>query len=204
MEIKSFIIYFIIFTLNLVNIPNGSIISKDNYKYIEKIVMDETDFSENGVKIQYNVKSDIDREVLRIKNIFKDNYEFDEVDKYHFYIKGKNNIEIKLWKENDNLFVEGIILNKNENITNIYLKNILKKLENNKTKSVKYFEYYKGELLYINSLKDINLNDKLLKIHNGYVGKEKLSNNREFSYGIIEYNTGIYIIIGTPTIFTTY
>lgn len=204
MEIKSFIIYFIIFTLNLVNIPNGSIISKDNYKYIEKIVMDETDFSENGVKIQYNVKSDIDREVLRIKNIFKDNYEFDEVDKYHFYIKGKNNIEIKLWKENDNLFVEGIILNKNENITNIYLKNILKKLENNKTKSVKYFEYYKGKLLYINSLKDINLNDKLLKIHNGYVGKEKLSNNREFSYGIIEYNTGIYIIIGTPTIFTTY
>ena len=90
------------------------------------------------------------------------------------------------------------------NITNIYLKNILKKLENNKTKSVKYFEYYKGKLLYINSLKDINLNDKLLKIHNGYVGKEKLSNNREFSYGIIEYNTGIYIIIGTPTIFTTY
>lgn len=204
MEIKSLIIYFIIFTLNLVNIPNGSIISKDNYKYIEKIVMDETDFSENGVKIQYNVKSDIDKEVLRIKNIFKDNYEFDEVDKYHFYIKGKNNIEIKLWKENDNLFVEGIILNKNENITNIYLKNILKKLENNKTKSVKYFEYYKGKLLYINSLKDINLNDKLLKIHNGYVGKEKLSNNREFSYGIIEYNTGIYIIIGTPTIFTTY
>ncbi|MBP1890627.1 hypothetical protein J2Z53_002236 [Clostridium moniliforme] len=204
MEIKSFIIYFIIFTLNLVNIPNGSIISKDNYKYIEKIVMDETDFSENGVKIQYNIKSDIDKEVLRIKNIFKDNYEFDEVDKYHFYIKGKNNIEIKLWKENDNLFVEGIILNKNENITNIYLKNILKKLENNKTKSVKYFEYYKGKLLYINSLKDINLNDKLLKIHNGYVGKEKLSNNREFSYGIIEYNTGIYIIIGTPTIFTTY
>lgn len=204
MEIKSLIIYFIIFTLNLVNIPNGSIISKDNYKYIEKIVMDETDFSENGVKIQYNIKSDIDKEVLRIKNIFKDNYEFDEVDKYHFYIKGKNNIEIKLWKENDNLFVEGIILNKNENITNIYLKNILKKLENNKTKSVKYFEYYKGKLLYINSLKDINLNDKLLKIHNGYVGKEKLSNNREFSYGIIEYNTGIYIIIGTPTIFTTY
>lgn len=204
MEIKSFIIYFIIFTLNLVNIPNGSIISKDNYKYIEKIVMDETDFSENGVKVQYNIKSDIDKEVLRIKNIFKDNYEFDEVDKYHFYIKGKNNIEIKLWKENDNLFVEGIILNKNENITNIYLKNILKKLENNKTKSVKYFEYYKGKLLYINSLKDINLNDKLLKIHNGYVGKEKLSNNREFSYGIIEYNTGIYIIIGTPTIFTTY
>lgn len=204
MEAKSLFIYFIIFTLNLVGVPNGSTISKENYNYIEEVVMDKTVFSENGVKIQYNIKSDIDDEVLRIKNIFKDEYTFELIDKYHFYIKGENTIEIKLWKENNYVFVEGIILNKNKKILNLDLKNILKKLKNNKTKSVKYFEYYKGRLNDVKSLKDIKLNDKFLKIHNGYVGKEKLPNNKEFSYGIVEYDTGIYVIIGTPTIFTTY
>ena len=67
MEIKSLFICFIVFLFNLLGISNAENININNYRHVESLVMNETVFSENGVKIQYNIESDIKDEVQRIK-----------------------------------------------------------------------------------------------------------------------------------------
>lgn len=205
MELKSLFIYFIVFSINLLGLSNSENIGIDNYQYIESIVKNETTFSENGVKIQYNIKSEIKDEIERIKAIYDKEYNIENATgKNHFYIKGDNDIEIKVWKEEDRVFVEGIIINcKKENST-AKLKKELQKLQNNKINSLRYFEYYKAKINSIDNIKDLELKNELIEVHNGYVGKSKLKDGKQISYGIMEYDTGAYIIIGTPIIFTTY
>lgn len=205
MEIKSLFIYFIVFLFNLLGLSNTENINMNDYRRVESVVMNETIFSENGVKIQYNIKSDIKDEVQRIKNIYaKEYYIEDSQDSNHFYIKGINDIEIRVWREDDRVFVEGIIINcKKENST-VDLKKELQKLQCNEMSSLKYFEYYKGKLNSLNDIKNLELEENLIQVHNGYVGKSTIKSGERISYAIMKYNTGIYIIIGTPIIFTTY
>lgn len=205
MEIKSLFIYFIVFLFNLFGLSNTENININDYKNVESVVMNETIFSENGVKIQYNIKSDIKDEVQRIKDIYaKEYYIEDSQDLNHFYIKGINDIEIKVWKEDDRVFVEGILINcKKENSTT-NLKKELQKLQCDEMISLKYFEYYKGKVNSLNDIKNLGLEENLIQVHNGYVGKSTLKSGERISYAIMEYNTGAYVIIGTPIIFTTY
>jgi hypothetical protein len=51
-----------------------------------------------------------------------------------------------------------------------------------------------------NYIRKINI----LKINNGYTGTGYLSNGEKINFALVKYNTGSYIIIGTPIIFTTY
>lgn len=205
MELKSLFIYFIVFSINFLGLSSSESINVNNYQYIENIVKSETTFSENGVKIQYNIKSDVNDEVERIKGIYNEGYNIkNATDKNHFYIKGNNDIEIKVWKEDDRVFVEGTIINWKKETSTVELKKELQKLQDDKINSLRYFEYYKGKINSINSIKDIKLNNELIEVHNGYVGKSKLKDGKQISYGIMEYDTGVYVIIGTPIIFTTY
>lgn len=205
MELKSIILYFLICTFNLTSLMGTGLVKNMGYKSIENEVMKETTFKENGVKIQYNIKSSLDKEIERIKGIYiKENKIEETEDNSHFYIVGDKNIEINLWCEDGIVFVEAISINNNKDISTISLKNNLKKLQNQKTNSVKYFEYYKGRLNSINSLKEIKEEEGFTKVHNGYVGNYSLENESKISYGIMEYDTGVYVIVGTPIIFTTY
>ena len=205
MELKSIILYFLICTFNLSSLMGTGLVKNMDYKSIENKVIKETTFKENGVKIQYNIKSSLDKEIERIKGIYiKENKIEETEDNSHFYIVGDKNIEINLWCEDGIVFVEAISINNNKDISTISLKNNLKKLQNQKTNSVKYFEYYKGRLNSINSLKEIKEEEGFTKVHNGYVGNYSLENESKISYGIMEYDTGVYVIVGTPIIFTTY
>lgn len=205
MEIKSLFIYFIVFLFNLLGLTNPENININDYRHVESVVMNETIFSENGVKIQYNIKSDIEDEIQRIKNIYVKEYHIeDNEDSNHFYIKGVNDIEIRVWREDDRVFVEGIIINcKKENST-VNLKKELQKLQCDEMNSLKYFEYYKGRLDSLNDIKKLESEENLIQVHNGYVGKSTLKSGERINYAIMKYNTGIYVIIGTPVIFTTY
>lgn len=205
MEIKSLFICFIVFLFNLLGISNAENININNYRHVESLVMNETVFSENGVKIQYNIESDIKDEVQRIKNIYAKEYYIQDIgDSNHFYIKGKNDIEIRVWREDNKVFVEGIIINcKKENST-ANLKKELEKLQCDNTNSLRYFEYYKGRINSLNDIEKLELEENLIQVHNGYVGKSTLKSGERISYAIMKYNTGLYVIIGTPIIFTTY
>ena len=205
MELKSIILYFLICTFNLSSLMGTGLVKNMDYKSIEKEVVKETTFKENGVKIQYNIKSSLDKEIERIKRIYiKENKIEETEDNNHFYIVGDKNIEINLWCEDGIIFVEAISINNDKDIDTISLKNNLKKLQNKKTNSVKYFEYYKGRLNSINGLKEIKEEEGFTKVHNGYVGNYELKSGSKISYGIMEYDTGVYVIVGTPIIFTTY
>ncbi|MGG7159284.1 hypothetical protein [Clostridium baratii] len=207
MELKSIILYFLICTFNLSSLLGTGLVKSVDYQSIENKVIKETTFKENGVKIQYNIKSSLDKEIERIKKIYiKENKIEETEDDSHFYIVGDKNIEVNLWCEDGIVFVEAISINNDKDIDTISLKNDLKKLQNKKTNSVKYFEYYKGRLNSINSLKEIKEEEEegFTKVHNGYVGNYELKSGSKISYGIMEYDTGVYVIVGTPIIFTTY
>lgn len=205
MELKSIILYFLICTFNLSSLMGTGLVKSVDYQNIENKVIKETTFKENGVKIQYNIKSSLDKEIERIKKIYiKENKIEETEDNSHFYIVGDKNIEVNLWCEDGIVFVEAISINNDKDIDTISLKNNLKKLQNQKTNSVKYFEYYKGRLNSINSLKEVKEEEGFIKVHNGYVGNYELKSGSKISYGIMEYDTGIYVIVGTPIIFTTY
>lgn len=205
MELKSIILYFLICTFNLSSLMGTGLVKSVDYQNIENKVIKETAFKENGVKIQYNIESSLDKEIERIKKVYiKENKIEETEDNSHFYIVGDKNIEVNLWCEDGIVFVEAISINNDKDIDTISLKNNLKKLQNQKTNSVKYFEYYKGRLNSINSLKEVKEEEGFIKVHNGYVGNYELKSGSKISYGIMEYDTGVYVIVGTPIIFTTY
>ena len=45
---------------------------------------------------------------------------------------------------------------------------------------------------------------EVLNIHNGSVGKAELYDGNKINMGFTKYDTGEYLIIGTPVIFVTY
>lgn len=206
MGIKNFFIYIIIFSINLSGVSSNNLENISFYQ-LENFIVNKTEFNENGVKLQYNIESNKDYELNRILNLMSDNYKIENINsKYHFYLKGNNTIKIKIWEEDNITFVESFIINKDKCMSTEYLKKELDKILSSKVRNKKYFKYYKGRIANTDNLDidNIELKKELLKIENGYVGKETLKNGEKLSYGIMKYDTGVYLVIGTPVIFTTY
>lgn len=206
MGIKNFFIYIIIFSINLSGVSINNLENISFYQ-LENFLINKTEFNENGVKLQYNIESNKDYELNRILGLMSDKYKIENINnKYHFYLKSNNTIEIKIWEEDNITFVESFIINKNKCMSTEDLKRELDNILSSKVRNKRYFKYYKGEISNTDNfyIDNIELKKELLKIENGYVGKETLKNGEKLSYGIMKYNTGVYLVIGTPVIFTTY
>lgn len=206
MGIKNFFIYIIIFSINLSGVSSNNLENISFYQ-LENFLINKTEFNENGVKLQYNIESNKDYELNRILGLMSDKYKIENINnKYHFYLKSNNTIEIKIWEEDNITFVESFIINKNKCMSTEELKRELDNILSSKVRNKRYFKYYKGEISNTDNfdIDNIELKKELLKIENGYVGKETLKNGEKLSYGIMKYNTGVYLVIGTPVIFTTY
>lgn len=200
MNLKNVFIYIVFLAFNLTSFP---VESREEYYKVEDKVMSETEFLQNGVKVQYSIKSSLEEEEERIKKAFSEEYSVENNSEDSFNLIGKYNIEIKLWEEDKEIFVEGTIINEKKVSTKNLMKE-LTKIQNNKVKSLRYFNYYKGKIKLVNRLKDLKVPENMVEIHNGYISKEKMKDGKEISYGIMEYDTGLQVIIGTPIIFTTY
>jgi hypothetical protein len=217
MNIKiSIAIFMLLSFFNLGAISNKVANTEDSFGILENNVATMSEFKENGVKFQYKTKNSIDNEVFRTKeylsNNIKGNYE--QVSKNQFEIINKDfQINTKLWVEENYTYVEIILVNRDVKYTTKDLKNILKKLENQKLECTQYFTYYEGkckdegidkdiigEVTNENNISNINM----LEINNGYTGTGNLSDGEKINFALIKYNTGSHIIIGTPIIFTTY
>lgn len=206
MGIKNFFIYIIIFSINLSGVSINNLENISFYQ-LENFLINKTEFNENGVKLQYNIESNKAYELNRILGLMSDKYKIENINnKYHFYLKSNNTIEIKIWEEDNITFVESFIINKNKCMSTEDLKRELDNILSSKVRNKRYFKYYKGEISNTDNfdIDNIELKKELLKIENGYVGKETLKNGEKLSYGIMKYNTGVYLVIGTPVIFTTY
>lgn len=188
---------------------------KNSFGVLEADVRNISEFQENGVKLQYKTTGDVEKEICRIKrqlncNI-KDNYR--EFNKNQIQVlRDDFHIDIKTWGENKYNYFEIKLINKNPKYTTADLKDMLKRIQDEKLEDIQYFLYYKGKQTkedgnyYIDKLLNgSNIQGpSLLEMSNGYGGTGNLSNGDRFNFALVNYDTGSNIIIGTPTIFELY
>lgn len=185
-----------------------------------------TNFSsieENGVKLQYDTKNNIIREVKKISNIYNIEFidsEIKQNEESYYYNKStedKNNIiTLSASNEGQDTHIEVEIIEKTKNVNIKELVKKLEKLVDDTFTKPQYFSYVKGKL---NSQKEINkINEELkerlinngaqkvnsIPINSGITGVASNNTDLNLNYSISEYSGGKYLIVGTPTIFTTY
>ena len=189
--------------------------AKNSFGVLETNMATISEFRENGAKLQYKTRDNIEKESDRIDECltYNMNGNYRKINKNQFEIVNNDfYTNIKMWCEDKYTYVEITLVNKNPKYTTVDLKSILQKVENQKVENRQYFFYYEGrekdleDNYYIDKLaNENNIQDPyLLKIENGYTGTGYLSNGDKINFAIIKYNTGSNIIIGTPIIFATY
>ena len=188
---------------------------ENSFGIIENDLRDISEFQENGVMLQYKTREDGKKEISNIKQQLNCNtsINYREINNNQFQIlKDDFHIDIKTWEENKYNYFEIKLINKNPKYKVLYLKNMLKNIEDEKSNDVQYFLYYKGKetkedinyyvdkVLNKNGVQKVNL----LEITNGYVGNGNLNNGERLNFASIKYDISSSIIIGTPTIFELY
>lgn len=166
-------------------------------------------FVENGVKLVYKTSLSEDD----IKNSIKDKIH----EKIGINISSfDNNIDfeweninysITVWsKEKTHISIQAINSNKK-----LSTKDVLDRVNNFKISSIsnKIYRYSKYKILnenieYDGVIKGNVENKENIEISNGYVSKILLEDKTKVSLAHMKYNTGNYLIIGTPMIFVTY
>ena len=91
------------------------------------------------------------------------------------------------------------------------MKKLSQKIRNDNFINERYFSFIKGKIntegkKTIDDLEeDLHLKIKeSLNINNGYISEAISENDQDINIGRIKYDTGSYLIIGTPVIFVTY
>ena len=184
----------------------------DSFYNLESNIREKSIFVENGVKCEYMLKNNEDTELKKIDKVllelgFEKECCNDSPNNSTFH-KNKQKIEINKLKEDDYVYINITIYNKDEKYKTKDLKKILYKINDKNLDFYECYSYYKGktdrniisELNNQKNLKDMNL----IKINNGYTGVANLNSNEKINFAEVNYDTGSYIIIATPIIFITY
>lgn len=216
MNIKVSIAIFILLSFfNLGAVSNVISNNENSFDILETNMRTVSEFEENGVMLQYKTRENIEKEIFRIKSQlnYNINGDYREINKNQFQVLNDNfHIDIKTWAENKYSYVEIKLINRNVQYSTLDLKNMLERIENEKSEDEQSFLYYKGKRTKEDSNYSINKllnennvqNASLLEISNGYAGTGKLGNGEKINFALIKYDTGSNIIIGTPTIFELY
>lgn len=209
------LVFLICFTCNIVlgktfekSIRNNGLINLENN------ISDICFFDNNGVKVVYSSDKDLQEEKnIIIEKIRQQNLEnvIEEVDNEINVSNYKNEkIKVLLYKENNKTIVEEEIINYNSSKKLSELMQELTNLQTKYSKDLRYFQYIKGKINNkdstidkINSIREMK-NINTLEIHNGYVGTANIYDGERVNFSVCTYNTGSYLVIGTPIIFTTY
>lgn len=209
------IISSLIFSLLIIGaFPIKSESISNKFNLIETQLMNTNDFVENGVRTEYIVNQSIYKEKIlieeKLKKTFGENVGINN-DSIIYKDEFKE-IEVVLWSDNENTKVQITYINNNKNINTLEIRKELKKIQNISAKNIKYFDFVrvkiiedqKQHLLEVlrNNIKQNTL--EILDIYNGSVAKGRLYDGNRISIGHIKYDTGEYLIIGTPVIFVTY
>lgn len=202
MKKKVMILLFLI--LSMVTI--GSTIGIQSYNELEERVRDITEFDSNGVRFEYISLNNLEKEKERIKDVYKNSYEITEAKNNMKLVKGMI-IEVNLWEQKGKTYVNLTINNENKSYSSRELKKELLKADNKEIENKKVFSFYKGKVLAGKKEELLQIikkdNDNNLKIENGYTWKSKIGKEM-VNFGMVNYDTGLHLIIGTPIIFTTY
>ncbi|MGL4774470.1 MAG: hypothetical protein ACRC2K_12960 [Clostridium sp.] len=208
MNFKSFACWLTLFSFFAIGWSGNS---NDYYK-VENHFSKKSKFIENGVKLQYCTINK-ENEFKRVVDIIEKEYDEKQLniseDSIEVYTEEVQFI-INFWQEEDKIFVEATLINKNPSKTTQKIKKEIEKLQKEHLKNVRYFEYYKGKINTIDEgLSELKLCSniekyELLKIENGFTCTAETDNGAKLNFALNQYDTGVYLIIGTPTIFATY
>ena len=200
----------------LVYITSYSFDINENYSSFYDLVKEIQSFSsftEDGVKMEYKSEQNKVEEIAKLKMIFIKKFKIRDCTSIDNEINiNVNNMFIitNVFEDNGGSLVEIKIINYDNEKSLSNLMKELTELQTNNAKEIKYFQYFKGkidnkeriidEVSKIPKLKKV----KTLDIHNGYVGTACLNDGQRVNFVTSSYNSGTYIIIGTPIIFSTY
>ena len=197
---KILIIFLGIFSLLIIN--GGYCLAKqdvESFSVIENKMSEEFDIVENGVKFQYFTNSSENQENERIENCIINKYGVDVV-------KKGNNIKA----ENENVNID-ISIYKDSSVKTESLLDIAKEIRSNEYTGTRIFQFvkYRTEYSAESIPKSIIENSKQdtirsLEINNGKVSNIVMNDDKSINVAQVNYNSGSYLIIGTPTIFITY
>lgn len=211
---KIFFVFLLIFSLLIINGKDYSCeVKEDLFNKIETYILDEYEFVESGMKLEYTVKSQINDEYVRIEEVLKKKNDLliCEDGNYISVKDEKINYSINIYNYGDLIKVEVIAINKDSSISNVDLRLLLQEIRNDNFIDERYFSFIKGKIntkdknVFDNIAKELQLqvNDRL-ELNNGYIAKATMKDKSDINIGQINYDTGSYLIIGTPIIFVTY
>lgn len=211
---KVFFVFLLIFSLLIIGGKEYKCESKeDSFSKIEGYVINNYDFVQNGIKLEYTVDEKLCKEYLRIKQFFEENNFLVLSTENNNITAESENIDysINICEYNDLIKVQVILINNDVSKSEEELKKLSQKIRNDNFINERYFSFIKGKLNTQdkNLIDDLekNLNIKVneyLDINNGCVAEAAFEDNQHINIGQIKYDTGSYLIIGTPIIFVTY
>ena len=213
MRKKLFLIISIFFIASLIIGQSSNLTLDVLYK---DIFTDNYEVLENGVKLQYYTKTNLEEEKNRIINILSINNYNQKISKNSIYVNGdRNNIkfEIKGSLNHKGNFIEIQAIENNNKINIMNLQKKLSKIKDKYIEDEQYFTFTKGKLIK-NSDEKSRLNklfkekkakeNETISISSGITSRVKLKNELQINYSLCDYNSGTYLIVGTPIIFIEY
>lgn len=215
MRLRFIIVILILISFFSIGAFSETLLNKESFYGLENQCASMSEFIENGVKVQYKTKINKDTEANKIKNYFK-SIELNEnsLGKLNFVNK-KFNVETDIWNDDLYTYVNISLINTSISYNTLELKNIIKELTDENSEEIQYFFYCKWKIDDANKRNDTKILEEImsesifykadiLEVNNGYIGNVILNNSEKINFAISKYNTGTYIIIGTPIIFAAY
>ena len=211
---KIFFVFLLIFSLLIIDGKEYECeAKKDLFNEVERYILNEYEFVNNGVKLEYTIKTDINNELKRIDKIFAAKSDVIVTKGENWIsVEGENiNYSVNMYNYNELIKVEVIVTNNDKTLSESYLKLLVQEIRNSNFIDERYFSFIKGKIKTEdkNAFEDIENKLKIkvnenLDISNGSIAKATMMDGTNINIGQITYDTGSYLIIGTPIIFVTY
>ena len=211
---KIFFVFLLIFSLLIINGKEYECeAKKDLFNEVERYVLNEYEFIQNGMKLEYTIKEDINDELDRIDKIFQSKNDL-VVTKSENSISAKSeniNYSVNIYNYSKLTKVEVIVINTDKTLSESYLRLLVEEIRNSNFINERYFSFIKGKIKTEgkNIFEDVENKLKIIineniDISNGSIAKATMIDGTNLNIGQITYDTGSYLIIGTPIIFVTY
>ena len=211
---KIFFVFLSIFSLLIINGKEYECeAKKDLFNEVERYVLSEYEFIQNGMKLEYTIKADISDELNRINKIFQSKNDL-VVTKSENSISAKSeniNYSVNIYNYSKLTKVEVIVINTDKTLSESYLRLLVEEIRNSNFINERYFSFIKGKIKTEgkNIFEDVENKLKIIineniDISNGSIAKATMIDGTNLNIGQITYDTGSYLIIGTPIIFVTY
>lgn len=210
---KISLIFIVLFSLLIIDTKKYECyVSEKAFTNIENTILSSNEFVQNGVKMEYIVENSIKDEKERFASFLIENdiIKINEKDNTVIIFDGFFKYEVK-FIDGSKTKVEIVLINDVNEYSTRELRQAIEKFKADRCEEIRYYYFSKTKINYENKINSSailsELNENTIeeaRISNGNVFKGTLKDGNKINIGQIKYDTGEYLIIGTPVIFITY